>query len=127
MQFIRYLGAGAIAALANYGSRFAFSLWLPFEAAVVLAFCVGLASGFVLMRRFAFQGNHGPIASQALRYGAVNLFALLQTLVVSVVLARWLLPPTGLATGQVEAIAHAAGVGIPVVTSYLGHKYFTFQ
>ncbi len=127
MQFVRYLGAGALAALANYGSRFVFSLWLPFEVAVVLAFGVGLASGFVLMRGFAFRGSGQPVARQALWYLAVNLLALVQTLAVSLLLARWLLPPFGLAAAQAEAIAHAAGVGVPVITSYLGHKYFTFQ
>lgn len=127
MQFVRYLSAGALAAAANYGSRFVFSLWLPFEVAVVLAFCVGLATGFVLMRGFAFRSSKQPVVRQAMWYGLVNLLALGQTLLVSVALARWLLPPLGLASAQAEALAHAAGVGVPVVTSYLGHKYFTFR
>ena len=45
----------------------------------------------------------------------VNLLALLQTLVVSLVLARWALPAIGVRE-HVEAIAHLVGVAVPVFT-----------
>ena len=54
------------------------------------------------------------------------MLAVLQTLVVSLVLARWLLPALGV-TQHAEAIAHAVGVAVPVVTSYFGHKLATFK
>lgn len=126
MQFIRYLAAGGAAALANYGSRFVFSLFMPFEMAVVGAFLVGLCTGFLLMRRFAFNASDRPFAKQAGWYAAVNLAALAQTLIISSLMLRMVLPALG-AEKHAEAIAHAFGVAIPVLSSYIGHKRWTFR
>lgn len=125
-QFGLFLVSGGLAAFLNWSSRFLFSLWLPFEVAVVAAFFVGLLSGFLMMRLYVFDGAGKPLLPQAYVYFAVNMFALLQTLIVSVALARWLLPSLGL-TQHIEAIAHLAGVLVPVVTSYFGHKLLTFR
>jgi len=56
----------------------------------------------------------------------VNGLAIAQTLVVSLVLARWVLPWLGV-TWQVEALAHAAGVAVPVLSSFVLHKRATFS
>jgi putative flippase GtrA len=125
-QFLRYLAAGGVAAAANYVSRFVFSTWFAFETAVVLAFFVGLTTGFVLMRQFVFGGAGKPVAPQALKYVLVNLIALVLTVGVSSLLARWLLPAVGV-DRHVEAIAHAFGVAVPVLTSYAGHRLATFR
>lgn len=125
-QFSLYLLAGGLAALANWGSRFVFSRWLPFEAAVLAAFCVGLCTGFLLMRRYAFAGSRQSLPRQAFGYLLVNLFAALQTLVISSVLLRLVLPPQLLGLSA-EAVAHAAGILVPVVTSYFGHRWITFR
>ena len=125
-QFLRYLFAGGSAAAANYFSRFVFSLWFPFEAAVVMAFIVGLCTGFVLMRHFVFDGAGKPIRPQALKYLGVNAVALILTVCVSSFMARYLLPAIGIRS-HVEAIAHAFGVAVPVLTSYVGHRHATFR
>lgn len=125
-QFVRYVAAGGFAAAANYGSRFVFSTWFPFETAVVLAFFVGLTMGFVLMRQFVFEGAGKPVAPQAAKYVLVNLVALVLTVSVSSLMARWLLPALGVGR-HVEAIAHAFGVAVPVLTSYFGHRWATFR
>jgi putative flippase GtrA len=121
-----FLAVGGIAAALNWGSRFLFSLWMPFELAVVFAFAVGLASGFVLMRTFAFRATGRPFLPQAGRYALVNAAALAQTFVVSVVMARWVLPSVGVRE-QAEAIGHLAGVLFPVITSYFAHRMYTFK
>lgn len=125
-QFARYLLAGGLAAAANYSSRFLFSLWVPFEIAVLLAFLVGLCTGFVLMRRYAFQGGSRSLFSQAALYLSVNLFALVQTLIISSALLRLALPSLGVQQ-HADAIAHALGIAVPVVTSYFGHRLLTFR
>ncbi len=125
-QITCFLVSGAVAALLNWGSRFLFSEFFRFEVAVVLAFLIGLLSGFVLMRVFVFNGTGKPIVPQAGKYIGVNLFALLQTIIISVVLARWLLPSLGVIE-LAEAIAHLVGVVVPVITSYFGHKFLTFR
>jgi putative flippase GtrA len=125
-QFLRFLLAGGAAAAANYGSRFVFSLWLRYEWAIVLAFLVGLAVGFVLMRAYVFNAQDKALGPQVAKFLAVNLFALMQTLLVSVALARWVLPVMGVVS-HTEALGHLAGVLVPTVTSYFGHRLATFK
>lgn len=126
MRFTRFLAAGGLAALINFGSRFVFSLWFPFEVAVVLAFICGLVSGFLLIRFVVFSGTEVSLASSAWRYVAINALALAQTWLISVLLAEYVLPGLGMEQGR-EALAHAVGIAVPVVTSYIGHKRLTFK
>jgi putative flippase GtrA len=126
LQFVRFVIAGGVAAAANFGSRFLFSLWVPFEWAVVFAYVVGMIVAFSLMRAFVFNAGRQRYAPQAVMFTVVNLLALAQTLAVSVILIRWILPRMGVVEGA-EAIAHLIGVLVPVVTSYFGHLWFTFN
>jgi putative flippase GtrA len=98
---------------------------MPYVAAIVLAYCIGMATAFVLNRRFVFTGTDTPVVRQAGWFVLVNLAAVAQTLVVSLLLARWGLPAIGW-DWQVETVAHAFGVAVPVVTSYFGHKWLSF-
>jgi putative flippase GtrA len=125
-EFWRFLAAGGVAAAANFGSRFLFSLWLRYEWAIVLAYIVGMTVAFLLMRRYVFNASGRPAARQIAIFAAVNLLALLQTLLVSIALVRWVLPYLGVVS-RTEAIAHFVGVLVPVVTSYIGHRMFTFK
>jgi putative flippase GtrA len=125
-EFARFVVAGGIAALANFGSRFAFSRVMPLEGAVLCAYLVGMAVAFVLMRAHVFPPGRGSLPRQVAGFVAVNALAVLQTLVVTLLLARWALPAAGLER-HVEAIAHAAGVAVPIVTSFFGHKHLSFR
>lgn len=125
-RFALFLAAGGIAAAANYGSRFGFSLWFSYPVAIVLAYLVGMAVAFALMRQYVFDGRGKAIGPQVLRFVGVNVLAVAQTLIVSLLLARWLLPAAGIVE-HAEAIAHAFGVAVPVVTSYFGHRLATFR
>jgi putative flippase GtrA len=125
-RVVLFLIAGGLAAAANIGSRIFLSVVFPFEIAVVLAYLVGMTMAFFLMRGTVFDASRGKPTHQALRFAAVNLVAVLQTFLISVALARWALPALGMQDG-VEATAHAVGIAIPVITSYFGHKYFSFR
>lgn len=124
-QFVRFLAAGGTAALANFGSRFLISEFMAFEYAVVLAFFVGLGTGYVLSRTFVFAPSQHAVHVEMTYYLFVNLLALLQTWLLSVYLARILTPQLGQAWAQ--SIAHLAGIMLPVITSYFGHRYLTFK
>ena len=124
-QFARFLAAGGTAALMNFGSRFLFSEFMSFGYAVVCAFCVGLASGFLLSRFFVFDASRHGLVHELTLYVGVNLVALAQTWLLSVYLAVALEPELGVAGA--EALAHLGGIMLPVVTSYFGHKYLTFR
>lgn len=125
-QILRFLAAGGVAAAANFGSRFLFSMWLSYSVAIVLAYLVGMLVAFFLMRSFVFDGTSKAAGPQVMKFIAVNLAAVLQTLAISLLLARWALPSLGV-TQNAEAMAHLAGVLIPVITSYFGHRYATFK
>ena len=125
-QFINFLFSGGIAASLNWGSRPLFSSLVQFEIAVALAYMVGLFSGFTLMRLFVFLGDKRPVITQLVKYIAVNLFVLPQTLIISSILARWALPLLSI-IDYAESLAHGIGIFVPVITSYFGHKYFTFR
>ena len=123
---INFLICGGIAAGANFGSRFLFSEFFPFEVAVILAFFFGLTVGFLLMRSFAFAGGEKPIMQQFFFYTSINFLALAQTLLISSLLVRWWLPFLGI-FDNAEAWGHLVGVLVPVVTSYYGHRFITFR
>lgn len=128
LEFPRFLIAGGIAATANFGSRFIFSIFFSYAAAVFLAFLVGMFVAFFTMRGHVFNASNGPLISQIIKFVGVNVFAFLQTLAISLVMAVWLLPKIGIIDhAKAEAMAHLAGVLVPVVTSYFGHKFLTFR
>ena len=125
-QFMRFLVAGGIAACANFGSRFIFSAFFAYGVAVVFAYLVGMLVAFLLMRGHVFNANQGSLTPQVIKFVGVNILAVLQTLVISLLLARWILPAVGI-TDNAEALGHLIGVLVPVVTSYFGHKFLTFR
>lgn len=125
-QFLLFLLVGGLAALANVLSRIGYSQWLAFTPAIVLAYLTGMLTAFVLSRLFVFKDSSRPLHHSAFYFVLVNAFAVLQTWIVSTVLAFHLLPWLGVATLRLE-IAHAIGVAVPVFSSYFGHKYLSFR
>lgn len=125
--FVRFLAVGGCAALVNFGSRIAFSTVMSYAPAIVCAYLLGMVTAFVLNRAFVFtHALHGDARRQFLWFTLVNAAAVVQTLAISLLLARVLLPAIGIVT-EAESIAHAAGVLFPVFTSYVGHKRLSFR
>jgi putative flippase GtrA len=123
---VRFLLAGGTAALVNFGARVLFSIYLPYAVAIVLAYVLGMATAFLLNRRYVFRGYTNRLHQQVVRFIAVNALALLQTLGVSLLLADIVFPRVGL-SWHAQEIAHAVGIVVPIFTSYLGHKKWTFR
>ena len=125
-RFLMFLVSGGVAAAANIGSRIVFGLWVPYWVSIVLAYLVGLTTAFVLMRALAFTTSSNATHHQAFWFVVVNLFGLLQTFAISLALAHWLFPLIGFEQGA-ATVAHAIGVIVPVITSYVGHKHLSFR
>ena len=125
-QFLIFLITGGIAALANFGSRFLFSEYVSFGYAVILAYLVGMVTAFVLAKLFVFEQSQHSAKKEFFYFTLVNLLAIVQTYTISVGLALYLLPSVGFSLYP-EATAHAIGVGFPVFTSFIGHKYLSFK
>lgn len=126
--FLRFLLASGTAAGVNFGSRFGYSALLPghYAVAITLAYLTGMVTAFALNKRFVFTQGTDSTRRQFLWFTVVNLAGVAQTLAVSLLLARWLLPALGVVT-HAETLAHLVGVLVPAFTSFLGHKYLSFR
>lgn len=125
-QFVRFLVTGGIAATANIGSRYLFNIFMDFKVAVVLAYLVGMTIAYVLARLFVFDRSGRSLGSEFGRFAVVNLFALAFVWAISVSLALIVFPAINF-TWHSEDIAHVIGVLAPAVTSFLGHRQFSFR
>lgn len=125
-QFMAFLLTGGIAAVVNFGSRIAYSEWVGFSAAIILAYITGMITAFVLARLFVFSGTTRSLYTSALYFVLVNVVAAAQTWIISVLLAFYILPSLGI-ENYLHEIAHAVGVVVPVFTSFAGHKYLSFK
>ena len=103
-QFLAFLITGGSAAAVNFFSRVLYNHWLSFSVSIGLAYLTGMITAFVL----------------------VNLVAVVQTWIISIGLASYILPAMGIESFKHE-IAHAFGVAVPVFTSYYGHKRWSFR
>lgn len=126
-HFLVFALCGGLAACANLGSRWMLSHWLAYPVAISIAYGIGMLTGFLLFKFFVFDsGKSKRVLKETLWYIVVNIFALLQTLFISIFLAGYVFPWTGI-DFYPHDVAHLIGVMVPVVTSYFGHKHFTFR
>jgi len=125
-QFLTFLFTGGTAAAVNFGSRIIYSQWFGFSTAVILAYVTGMITAFVLAKLFVFKESEQPVHRSAIFFVVVNIVAALQTWLISMGLAFYVLPALGVQE-FVDEIAHAVGVAVPVFSSYLGHKRWSFR
>ena len=124
-QFVLFLLSGGIAAVVNFGSRIFYNQWMDFSIALLVAHLTGMITAFVLAKLFVFKKSKQHIRRSVWIFSLVNLIAVAQTWCVSFILA-YLLPWVGIAQ-FVHEIAHGIGVVVPVFTSYIGHKHWSFR
>ncbi|HNL33071.1 MAG TPA: GtrA family protein, partial [Pseudomonadales bacterium] len=110
----------------NFGSRILYNHWFDYSNSIILAWLTGIVTAFVLARLFVFTESNQGLHRSALFFTLVNLIALIQTWAISMGLAYYLLPAIGV-TRFAPEIAHASGIIVPVFTSYLGHKRWSFR
>jgi putative flippase GtrA len=125
-QFLVFLLTGGFAAAVNFGSRILYNQWVSFSTAMVLAYITGMITAFVVAKLFVFKETKQDVMRSAMWFILVNLLAVAQTLAISMALAYYVLPVLHVEQFRHE-IAHAVGIMIPVFTSYLGHKHFSFK
>jgi putative flippase GtrA len=125
-RFVKFVVAGGLAAVANFGSRILLSSVMPYVPAIVIAYCFGMTVAFLLNRLFVFGDAANRVQEQAVWFVLVNVMAVLQTVAISLLFARWIFPAMDMSF-HAETIAHAIGVIVPVFTSYVGHKRLTFR
>ncbi|MFL8077930.1 GtrA family protein [Xanthomonas vasicola] len=125
-QFIGFVAVGGISAAANFSSRVLLSHWFAYVPAIAMAYLIGITIAFLLNRRFVFRESANALHKQAFWFVTVNILAILQTITISLLLARWLFPLIEFKFHP-EAVAHAVGVVTPIFTSFIGHKHLSFK
>lgn len=125
-QFVVFLVTGGIAAGVNFGSRILLNQWMSFSSAVVIAYLCGMVTAFVLARLFVFRDSTQSVRRSAGFFVLVNIVAIAQTWGISLWLLHVVLPWAGV-TRWAPEIAHGVGVVVPVFSSYLGHKRWSFR
>jgi putative flippase GtrA len=125
-EFLMFLLTGGFAAVVNWGSRIVYNFWMPFSAAIGVAYITGMITAFILAKLFVFKTSTQSTGRSAFFFVLVNLVAALQTWAVSIGLAYYLFPRIGM-TWHDRDLAHLVGVAVPVFTSYIGHKRLTFK
>jgi putative flippase GtrA len=126
LDFLKFLAVGGFAAAINFLSRILLNYLVAFVYAVILAYLIGMAVAFFLSKVLVFKPKDGKTVKQGAYFFLVNILAVGQTLVVSVLLAEYIFPNMGFSFHPKE-IAHLVGISMPIFTSFLGHKYFTFK
>jgi putative flippase GtrA len=125
-QLVTFVLTGGVAATINFGSRIIYNQWLGFSASVLLAYITGMITAFTLAKLFVFTKSKQSLRRSILFFIIVNLFAALQTWLVSMGLSYYLIPALGI-TYLTREISHGIGILIPVFTSYIGHKRWSFS
>ena len=124
-EFILFVAAGGFAALVNFVSRIIFNFWFSFEVSVVLAYLIGMITAYILTKIFVFKAKSVGLVSSSIKFTIVNILAVLQTYFISVYLYYWL--NNNINLDYNKEIAHFVGIAFPVITSYIGHKYYSFK
>jgi putative flippase GtrA len=123
-QFLKFLAAGGLAALANFASRFVFEWSMSYEAAVVMAYLVGFATAFTLNRMFVFPASSKPLRHEISWFFLFNVLAFPVVVGAATVLtglfARYMV------LGYAKTAAHGIAIMLPVFVNFAAHKFITF-
>lgn len=125
-QGVRFIALGGFAAAVNWLVRFPLSLVMSFEAAVFVAYVIGMSVGFALYPRYVFPGSDRPVRQQVVIFLIVNLAGAGVVLLAAFVLLR-LQAPFSYPLFIKQGLAHGLAIGIGAVANFFGHKKITFR
>ena len=124
-QYLKFLVFAGMSVPVNLGSRLLFSRIMPYEAALVASHLCGMLAAFLLTRTFVFERSDRRMSNELARFTLVNVLSLTVTWVVAVGLLRIVFPRVGFDTYP-ELVAHIAGLGTASLTSFYGHRHYSF-
>lgn len=126
VQFLRFVVAAGLSVPVNLGTRILFSRSMAYEFAVVLSHLCGMLTAYVLTRIFVFAPSGRSKRSELIRFGMVNLVSVAQTWVIAVGLLRIVFPWIHYERAP-ELTAHVIGLTFSSLTSFYGHRRFSFR
>lgn len=125
-EFLRFFCSALAAAAVNFIARFLLDPYLGYNKAIIVSYLIGTVFAFFLYQHEVFGKGARPLWQEVGLFVFVTLAAIAQTLIVSVVLADHVFPAIGWQWYGKE-VAHVIGMGVPMFSSFLGHKYLTFS
>jgi len=125
-EFMQFLLVGGFAAGVNFLCRIGLNQFMSFRWAVFIAYLFGMLTAFLLSKYFVFETSGKHHLHELRDFTIVNILAVIQVWLISVGLAEYLFPSIKF-TFYANEFAHLIGLGIPAITSYFGHKYFSFK
>ena len=125
-SFVRFVLAAGLSVPVNIGCRILLSRVVPFEAAVLVSHGVGMLVAWALTRAFVFEASQTPAHHELARFAAVNVLSASLTWLIAVGLVRVVFPLVDW-THAPELVAHVLGLGVAAVTSFFGHRNFSFR
>lgn len=125
-EFLQFLFVGGIAAGINFISRIGFNEFFSYRVSIVLAYIVGMIIAFTLFKLYVFEKSNLHYSQEIKNFTLVNIFGIIQVWLISVGLAEYFFPYISFKFYPDE-VAHFIGLGVPAISSYFGHKYFSFK
>ena len=125
-QFFRFFCSALAAAAVNFIARLLLDPYVGYNKAIVISYLIGTVFAFFLYQREVFGKGARPLWQEAGLFSFVTFAAIAQTLIVSVLLADHVFPSIGW-EWYAKEVAHIVGMGVPMFSSFLGHKYLTFS
>ena len=125
LQTGRFLVAGGVTSALNWLVRFPLSRALPLEAAVAVAYGIGMLAGFLVYRAWVFPGSLLSLRRQILRFVLINMFGLCAVLIASRTILT-VMEQHGVIGPFSVGIAHGCAIVIGAALNFVGHKIFTF-
>jgi putative flippase GtrA len=125
-QFLSFLLVGALAAMANFGSRFAFENYFGFVGSLIAAFGVGLATAFVLNRIFVFPASGKGIRREFALFTMFNIFAFPVVVGGSFAFHHYFFSNFVSETTS-KALSHGIAVILPSFVTFAAQKLYTFS
>lgn len=91
---------------------------IDYRISSILAFLVAVGSNFLINRRWTFDGHHGSMRMQAVRFFVVS---------VAVFAVTWVLLQVLVGAGLAEVVAQAISVALGTPLNFVGNKLWSFS
>ena len=125
-QFLLFLLTGGFSAIVNIISRIILSIFFDFQISIFFAYLLGMTTAYFLAKKYVFLNPISSNKKSFLAFTFVNILAILQTFFMSNFFRQFL--SNFIFNNNInDFISHCIGVGIPIFSSFYGHKYISFR
>lgn len=125
-QFLLFLLCSGTALVLNFLSRIVLSVFIPYGAAVLVAYGIGMLTAFLLSKRYVFPHSSNPLRREVTLFVTINLAWLPVIWLASIWLGDHVLPHF-MNEPLAHALAHGISITLPALINFAFHKFLTFR